>query len=182
MKVVSSKPLNFKFICDAMLGRLARSLRFFGYDTLYVGEMERNQHLSGSSGNGGRAMSDNEILNWAVKSDRLILTKDEMFSRMDPSRVILLKGKDLRDYFLTLKETLGLQLKFDQSISRCFRCNEIVKPVSKSEIKGKVKEKTFINYNEFFQCPTCKQVFWKGSHFSREKDGIFARFDGILDN
>ncbi|MFX1408521.1 MAG: Mut7-C RNAse domain-containing protein, partial [Promethearchaeota archaeon] len=44
----NSKSNNYeiKFLVDAMLGKLARFLRIFGYDTVYANDLEDIFHLS----------------------------------------------------------------------------------------------------------------------------------------
>ncbi|MDQ5875882.1 MAG: Mut7-C RNAse domain-containing protein, partial [Thermoproteota archaeon] len=54
------------FLADAMLGNIARKLRIFGFDTLYMAQAH-----------------DNEILETGIKQDRVILTADkELFKRI----------------------------------------------------------------------------------------------------
>ncbi len=173
--------VRFKFICDAMLGALARHLRFFGFDTLYVGEMERStgvQVMDGSKPE--HPLDDGEILCIARKLGRFVLTKDEGFARRDPERVVHVTGLNLKDYLILLKERFDISFNFDQNNSRCYRCNIVLQPVTKESVKGKVKEKTFIHYDTFFQCPDCMQVFWVGAHFTEQK-GLLNKFDELLD-
>ena len=60
--LVNSKPT---FLADAMLGSIARKLRIFGFDTLYVAHAH-----------------DDEILKIGIAEDRIILTCDkELFKR-----------------------------------------------------------------------------------------------------
>ncbi|MBN2151715.1 MAG: DUF5615 family PIN-like protein [Candidatus Lokiarchaeota archaeon] len=159
------------FIVDAMLGNLARTLRFFGYDTLYVGELE---------GEGG-ALPDGDIYRLALETGRLVLTKDDQFSARDPGRVVLVRGKTLREEVACLKERLGLELVFDQANSRCSKCNEILLPVSKAQVEGRVKDGTYRTIDRFWECPRCTKLFWRGAHF-RDKDGLLSKYDGILDS
>ncbi|MHA1998052.1 MAG: DUF5615 family PIN-like protein [Promethearchaeota archaeon] len=160
-------------ICDAMLGDLARSLRFFGFDTLFVGEMEKDLP---------KALPDMEILELARRTGRIILTKDELFSRVDPAQVILLTGSRTSDYMEQLVEKLKLELKFNQDNSRCFRCNEIVVRVAKDLVKDRVKDNTYKHYDTFYECKSCGQVFWRGSHFSKDEGGIISRFSTVMEN
>ncbi|MEM4222151.1 MAG: DUF5615 family PIN-like protein [archaeon] len=54
-----------RFICDAMLAKLGRWLRMAGYDTKIASNKEK----------------DEEILDKAIKEDRIILTRDKNLSR-----------------------------------------------------------------------------------------------------
>jgi uncharacterized protein with PIN domain len=62
-----------RFVADAMLGRLARWMRFLGFDTLYY-----------------RDISDSRLIRIAREQNRLILTRDTR----------LVKIKAVKDYLL----------------------------------------------------------------------------------
>ena len=172
--------LTYTFICDAMLGRLAKNLRFFGFDTIYVGDLEKNRRMNDPS-IGERPLEDKEILEIAIQSGRTILTKDDQFAARDPVRVVLIDGKNVRDQFVFLKNYLGLSFNFDQANSRCYKCNEILEKVPKLSVEGRVNENTFVAFENFWECPICKKLYWKGSHF-RQENGLLAKFDGLLDD
>ena len=53
-----------KFFVDAMLGNIAKKLRFFGYDTLYFSNIK-----------------DEKILVTLQNDNRILITKDEQLSR-----------------------------------------------------------------------------------------------------
>jgi uncharacterized protein with PIN domain len=158
------------FIVDAMLGNLARNLRFFGHDTLYVGELEK----------GKDPLRDGEIYEMAVKAGRTVLTKDDQFSLRDPARVILVEGKDLREQVASVKLKLGLEFNFDQAHSRCSKCNEILVAIPKEQVKGRVKDGTYRTIDRFWECPRCQQLFWRGAHF-HTKDGLLSKYDGVIE-
>lgn len=164
-----------------MLGDLGRILRFFSFDAEYVGDIEKERARELDS-NEQVTLPDKEILEMAKESGRIVLTKDEAFALTDPDQIVFLEGNDTKEHMRSLKEKLGITFKFDQETSRCHNCNVIVKEVNKDSIKDKIKEKTFKYYDQFFQCPRCEKVYWRGSHFSQEKDGILSRFDGIIDD
>lgn len=169
--------MQYTFICDAMLGRLARNLRFFGFDTLYVGDLEKERCLHDQN-LVDKPLEDKEILDIAIQTGRIILTKDDQFAARDLERIILIEGTTVRDYFAFLKKKLELSFNFDQSNSRCYKCNEILEKVPKSTVEGRVKDKTFVAIENFWECPKCKKLYWKGSHF-RDNNGLLAKFDGI---
>jgi len=44
-------------------------------------------------------------------------------------------------------------------------CNGELQPVEKKQIETQLPPKTGKYYNEFSQCPQCKKIYWKGSHY-----------------
>ncbi len=136
-----------KFIADVMLGRLARWMRFLGFDTLY---------FSG--------ISDSRLIRIAKEQNRFILTRD--------TRLIEVKG--LKDYLLIksndsfqqLIEVLdALQLKQFNLLSRCVKCNGRLTGIfDKTEIQDSVPEFVFLNFEVFLKCNDCGKIYWEGSH------------------
>jgi hypothetical protein len=145
------KPLRLtKFILDVHLGTLARHLRMLGFDTYYRNDLE-----------------DEEIIRLALEEKRIILTRD-LF--------ILKNGKVTHGYYV--RETIpGRQLteiahRFDlkkqaRPFSRCMDCNGMIERVEKSLVEDSLKPNTRKAFHEFFQCSSCKKVYWKGSHWER---------------
>ena len=60
-----------KFLVDAMLGKLVHFLRIFGYDTVYADELETYFNMT--------PVSDEKLLEYAEKENRIIITKDLPF-------------------------------------------------------------------------------------------------------
>ena len=48
---------------------------------------------------------------------------------------------------------------------RCLRCNSPLQVVSKQDVIERLEPLTKKYYDEFRICPSCKQVYWKGSHY-----------------
>ncbi|MHA1369984.1 MAG: Mut7-C RNAse domain-containing protein, partial [Promethearchaeota archaeon] len=126
-------------------------------------------------------LKDLEILEIAKAENRIIITKDEMFSKMAPDRIIFAKGTKPVDYLTTLKSKIDIKLNFDQACSRCHKCNEVLIEVPKNSVRNKVKDKTFQHHDTFYECPKCGKVYWQGAHFTKEKNGILTRFQGLID-
>ena len=153
--------VRMKFLVDAMLGKLARFLRIFGYDTVYANDLIEYYNTN--------PVPDNNLKEYAQSSNRIIITKDLPFYKNIIDNAILLEGEGIYSYLNQLKQKLKLQFNFKIQIARCSTCNSPLQGVAnKILIKKLVKSETFLNYKEFFQCvnPTCRKVFWNGPHIA----------------
>jgi len=156
LKDVHSPPLRVScFILDAHLGKLAKYLRMLGFDSLYRDDFK-----------------DDEIIEIAARENRIILTRDK----------VLLKSKQITHGYYIRTTDKHNQLrevvkKFDlysqfKSFTRCMTCNAELIPKKKEEIRHMVQPEILQIFNEFFLCPACKKVYWKGSHFKRMESFI----------
>lgn len=150
-----------KFLVDAMLGKLARFLRIFGYDTVYANDLIEYYNID--------PVLDNSLKEYAQLTNRIVITKDLSFYKNIIKKAIFLEGKGIYNYLNQLKVKLKLNYNFDIEKARCSICNSPLQEVTdKILIKNLVKRETFLNYNEFFQCvnQTCRKVFWNGPHIA----------------
>jgi len=136
-----------RFIADMMLGRLARWLRLYGYDTLYGIE------------------DDDEILRVARAENRVLLTRDSGLAeraRKLGIGAILLNSNSLEGQIEELRH-FGLEFRelFPAS-ARCPKCNGQISPVKKEEVKDRVPESVYERYDEFYVCENCGQIYWPG--------------------
>jgi uncharacterized protein len=150
------KPLReTKFILDVHLGKLAKYLRMFGFDSTY-----RNDY------------DDKEIIRISLAEHRAILTRD----------IGLLKVKSVTHGYFIRDQNPKMQLTellehFDlyQSIepfSRCIKCNGTLVTVEKEKIIQQLRPLTRKYFNEFYRCTGCQSIFWEGSHFTHMKSFI----------
>jgi uncharacterized protein len=137
-----------------MRGSVARKLRFFGFDTLYVVNSP-----------------DDEIINFGINHNRFILTCDRvMYKRIVKAGAqgTLLKGsddlEDISHTFHTYGAFLGEYMNVN---SRCSMCNGLLAERSYAEISEKINMETKNKQKQFFECKGCYKVYWAGSHFTR---------------
>lgn len=143
-------PAAERFILDVHLGKLTKTLRMLGFDCRYENEQ-----------------SDQAIAFIAEKENRIVLTRD----------VGLLKHKAIRwGYWLRSQkpeeqlEEVILYFNLQNScspFSRCLGCNGRIGKVAKECVLNKLPPQTKKYFNEFSQCYSCRQVYWKGSHYER---------------
>ncbi|MBN1216551.1 MAG: DUF5615 family PIN-like protein [Candidatus Lokiarchaeota archaeon] len=151
--------IQFKFLIDAMLGRLARFLRIFGYDTVYANDLEKEFDIY--------SISDDKLIEYAKKTNRILITKDLPLYKRFNEQSFFLEGKDVYGYLRQLKSKFNITFKIDIGKAHCSRCNARLKKIlDKNLIKDQLKDDTFKYYNNFYQClnSNCKKIFWNGSH------------------
>ena len=142
-----------RFIADAMLGRLARWLRFLGYDTLYV-----------------RKGEDTPLLQIAEEEGRILLTRDtHLIKRRLPIRCLFIRSDHLVEQLKQVIEELNLEVGEGVG-TRCMQCNVPLEEVERSEVQGLVPDFVFRAHQEFYRCPACLKIFWPGSHLQRMEE------------
>jgi len=144
---------DLKFVTDGMLGKLTRWLRMLGLDVVYTGSMD-----------------DKELIQKARKEQRILLTRDlELYQQAigRGAEAFLVEGKTEAEKLAQLARRFGFKLEIDVKVSRCPKCNTRIKPVSKTDVVHKIPKTTSSYYNEFWECPKCLQVYWRGAHWKR---------------
>ncbi|HLP71954.1 MAG TPA: Mut7-C RNAse domain-containing protein [Bacteroidales bacterium] len=144
-----------KFILDVHLGKLARYLRLSGFDSEY-----------------DPGLKDNVIISRSLSGKRIILTRDKM----------LLKNRRVTHGYFVRSANPHVQIeevvrRFDlasqmKAFTRCLECNVRVEDVSKEHIIDRLPEKTRTFYDRFWICPSCKRIYWEGSHYERMKEFV----------
>lgn len=138
------------------MGRLAKWLRILGFDTVYF----------------SNPLNEKLLFKEAVSSNRLILTRSEKIASQ------LEEG----DYCFIAHNHIDEQLKYliDKGIislpenlfTRCAECNESLKQIGRDKVHSKVPDYVRETQQYFQQCPTCKKIFWSGTHYKRIKEKI----------
>jgi uncharacterized protein with PIN domain len=147
------------FVVDVNLGKLARLLRLFGFDTLF-----------------SNSLDDQEIAAISVAQQRIILTRDRrlLYAKTITHGYWVRAVKPLEQLAEVVKRfDLGNQLK---PFCRCTVCNSLIEPVQKQAVLDLLEPKTRLYYEKFYRCPNCGKVYWEGSHI----DHIRQRFAQYL--
>ncbi len=147
------------FLCDAMLGSLARWLRFFGYDTIYPAP----------------GPMDCELAARALEEGRWLLTRDRELAGRGP-RTIMLCAAGLDDQLVEVFSRLGLRPESGLGNALCSECNGRLEEVSKKQVEAVVPPHVAAVASRFRRCRGCSRVYWPGSHSEK----IVARMNGVI--
>jgi hypothetical protein len=153
----SDSPLDDEacLILDNHLGQLATYLRMLGFDCLYHNDYQ-----------------DDELARVSIEEGRVLLTRDRrLLMRKAIRRGYCIHQTDPRQQVAEVLKRFKLfgQVK---PFQRCMRCNSPLQTVSKQDVIERLEPLTKEYYDEFRICPTCNQIYWKGSHFEHMQQMI----------
>ncbi|MFB0936741.1 MAG: Mut7-C RNAse domain-containing protein [Propionivibrio sp.] len=147
-----------RFAADSHLGRLARYLRFCGFDTLW-----------------DNAWDDADLVAVATGEARVVLTRDRALLM----HRALSQGCYLRDTApLAQLADVGARYALELGSgkpARCLECNERLDRAPKQDVAGRLLPGTLAGFDEFWHCGRCDGVFWRGSHWRRMREAV----DGV---
>jgi len=155
--VLPFRPEQTRFLLDVHLGGLTRLLRLAGIDAKFEKDDPGDEVLARISS----------------EDDRILLTRDiNLLKRSVVRYGYWLRKTGSKNQFREIVDRYDLRPLF-KPFSRCAHCNELVMPVEKSDIAERVRADTLIYFNQFWICPACEHIYWKGSHFERIKALLF---------
>src|SRR5579884_4548128 len=142
-----------RFLVDGMLGSLARKLRIYGYDTLYL-----------------KSEDDQKLLEECTKQSRILLTSDKRLaeqSRKSSVSCIFVTGKNDLERLCQVFGKLGIKPRLNSADSRCPNCNGTLGVKPRHDVHYYVAQKSLERYDVFYFCAFCGKAYWEGSHWSK---------------
>lgn len=144
--------MEHRFIVDNNAGKLVKWLRMMGYDTLFFNEQD-----------------DGRMVKTALAEDRVVVTRDTQIIKRRVAttgeiKVILLNDENPERQLNQVVKKLRLEYKY-KPFSLCLECNQHLKPREKDEVRDLVPAYVFNTQNSYMQCPACRRVYWKGTHW-----------------
>ena len=141
-----------KFLCDQMLGTLAKWLRIYGYDTFYANS----------------EMDDSKLLGISKNENRVLITRDKNLiqtAQKEKIKTIDIKTTDIDEQI----KIIISNFKIDKTkiLSRCILCNNKIEEIKKIDVKGKVPERIYDFNKKFWFCKKCNKIYWQGSHYQK---------------
>lgn len=137
-----------RFAADEHLGKLASLLRLAGFDA-------------------ASAAGDEALTALAAADRRVLLTRDvALLKRND-----VVRGHWVRNV-VPIRQLREVFTSFDlagrvQPFSRCLRCNVPLVAAAPSAVASRLLPRTRAEFHEFHECPSCRRVYWKGSHYQQ---------------
>lgn len=146
-----------RFVTDAALDRLARRLRFLGYDVV----THRGVRLE-------------ELFELAARDGRIVLTG----SPRHPRRYAAIPAVHVAaaDEAAALRRIAAEHEAASEPFTRCPRCNTALIQRSTFEARGEVPGRVTRSGSPLRYCPACGKWYWIGSHVAR----IAAWLEGAL--
>ncbi len=148
-----------RFIADVNVGRLAKWLRALGYDTLFFKEID-----------------DDDLVRIGLAEGRVLLTRDSRLmerrvAALGPLKAILIRSEEVQLQLKQVVESLGLDCR-RRPFSLCLECNQGLETVPRSEVRTQVPPYVFETQASFHRCPSCRKVYWRGSHWQRMSEDL----------
>ena len=146
---------QYSFIVDAMLGKIARKLRIFGFDTVYDNNID-----------------DTDIVDSLKYCGRIVLTNDRVLFRRCKKKgidTILTDKRTEVENLVTIFRSLDIESISSQKVPHlCTCCNGLLDTiVDKNLIKDQIPDRLLNSKNVFYQCRKCNKIYWIGSHMER---------------
>jgi uncharacterized protein with PIN domain len=140
-----------RFLCDAMLGGLARWLRAAGYDTLLAEGL----------------WPDRDLVDRCARDDRILLTKDRrlVLIAREAVPVLLLASRNIDGDARELREVLGVDWQH-APFTRCLVDNPLLTAAEPGDAE-RVPPTSRSLASPLRLCPTCARLYWPGGHVRR---------------
>jgi uncharacterized protein len=138
------------------VGKLARWLRMMGYDSLFF-----------------EGADDSIMVRQALAEGRIILTRDTgiLQRRLVTSgrlRAILLRSEAPEEQMRQLLGSLDLP-GGARPFTLCLEDNTPLVERRPDEVKDRVPPYVFRTQQQYMECPRCRRVYWRGTHWEAMK-------------
>lgn len=127
-----------------MFGRLARWLRVLGWDAEY-----------------SKGTEFQRLIKKAGEENRILLTRRQ---GVEHDKLVFVNSEILEEQLKQLEASHKV-ISNARPFTRCIECNAELCKIAKTEARGKVPFFTFETEEEFYRCPSCGKIFWRGSHY-----------------
>jgi len=144
-----------RFVCDLHLGKLARLLRFCGFDTLWE-----------------PAWREPAIARVAMREGRTVLTRNRALLKRRCITTALLVRSDQADAQLAeVLRRFHLAGRVARH-GRCPHCNGQLLATARQDVRKPIPPRTAAWRDEYWVCTGCGRLYWDGTHVERLRDRV----------
>ena len=144
-----------RFICDSTLGKLTKYLRILGFDTISINNLDiLNKYKN-------------------LADPPLLFTKRIKIISYQPT--IFIQTNKIQEQIKEIENIIKPYINGKDFMTRCIECNTLLEFVQKEDIEACVPEYIYHHHEEFKVCPSCKKVYWEGTHAEQMK-----KWTGVL--
>ena len=141
-----------KFIADINLGHIVKYMRILGFDVCF-----------------DPLLSPRQIIEVSKKENRIVLTKSKNLLKFkDITHGIFIRPGTTEEQVKGIIDFLDIKDNV-KPFSRCLRCNNLLRSISKESIIDRIPPKTKVFCDEYSYCKPCDKIYWKGTHFIKMK-------------
>jgi uncharacterized protein with PIN domain len=133
-----------RFICDSTLGKLIKYLRVLGFDTVSISNLDML----------------NKYKNPADPA--LLFTKRTKTISYQPT--IFVQSNRIHEQIKEIENSIKPFINDKDFMTRCIECNTILECTKKEDIEARIPEYIYHHQEEFKVCPSCKKIYWEGTH------------------
>lgn len=145
---------NPNFYVDAMLGKIAKKLRLFGFDTMYK-----------------TGISDELLVEQALLQNRILVTKDKnLYQRLKRSKILVVLPLRNDEVGILIELLRCCKIRhidlLPNSYTRCPIGNGLLKTINKIRVINEIPHNVFGRIDAAYRCSSCMKIYWNGTHIS----------------
>ena len=154
--------MNYRFLADRTLGKLAKWLRILGFDTIFEPDVRPKSDFN-------RLLQERVLLTRIVKNA----------GRSDVKRVVFIDVNDVYGQLQQVVDELAITRQDIRIFSICTTCNSALYEIDKQSLFGLVPDYIWETHHQFHRCRQCERIYWAGSHAERVKMVIEKLFEKL---
>jgi uncharacterized protein len=133
-----------RFICDNTLGKLTKYLRMLGFDTISINNLDILSKYNNQA------------------DPPLFFTKRIKTISYRP--IIFIQTNRIKEQMKEIESSIKPYINNNDFMTRCIECNALLESAEKADIEARVPEYIYHHRDKFKFCPSCKKVYWEGTH------------------
>ncbi|MEZ4386442.1 MAG: Mut7-C RNAse domain-containing protein [Candidatus Krumholzibacteriia bacterium] len=146
-----------RFLCDLHLGKLARLLRFAGFDTVW-----------------DRTLGEPQLAALAARDGRAVLSRHRaLLKRSQVACGLLVRSGRADEQLAEVLRRFELVDKL-ASPARCTACNGRLAATAKADVPVAIPPRTAAWLDHYWLCGDCGHLFWEGTHAERLRRRLAA--------